>query len=53
MISEFKDYGAYLTPGFGSAMFINRAPHANAGKVFLNWLLTKKAKPLLAKEWVT
>ena len=22
-------------------MLINRAPHPNAGKVFLNWLLTK------------
>ena len=41
VIPHFKDYGAYLSPGFGTAMFINRAPHANAGKVFLNWLLTK------------
>ena len=41
VVSEFKDYGAYLSPGFGTAMFINRAPHPNAGKVFLNWLLTK------------
>jgi Bacterial extracellular solute-binding protein len=41
VVSEFKDYGAYLSPGFGTAMFINRAPHPNAAKVFLNWLLTK------------
>lgn len=41
VLPEFKDYGAYVTPGFGSAMLINRAPHANASKVFLNWLLTK------------
>lgn len=41
VIAEFKDQGAYTTPGFGSAMYINRAPHPNAGKVFLNWLLSK------------
>jgi iron(III) transport system substrate-binding protein len=44
VVSEFKDYGAYLSPGFGTAMFINRAPHPNAGKVFLNWLLTKEGQ---------
>jgi iron(III) transport system substrate-binding protein len=41
VLPEFKDYGAYVTPGFGSAMLINRAAHPNASKVFLNWLLTK------------
>jgi ABC-type Fe3+ transport system substrate-binding protein len=41
VMPEFKDQGAYVTPGFGSAMLINRAPNANASKVFLNWLLTK------------
>jgi len=41
VIPEFKDYGAYLTPGFGSAMLIDRAPHPGASKVFLNWLLGK------------
>lgn len=41
VVPAFKDYGAYLTPGFGSAMLINRAAHPNASKVFLNWLLRK------------
>jgi iron(III) transport system substrate-binding protein len=49
VIAEFKDYGAYLTPGFGSVMFINRAPHPNAGKVFLNWLLTKDGQTQFSK----
>jgi iron(III) transport system substrate-binding protein len=40
----FKDLGSYITPGFGSAMYINRAPHPNAGKVFLNWLLGKEGQ---------
>ncbi len=44
VIPEFKDQGGYVTPGFGSAMYINRAPHPNAGKVFLNWLLSKEGQ---------
>ncbi len=40
----FKDLGSYITPGFGSAMYINKAPHPNAGKVFLNWLLSKEGQ---------
>jgi ABC-type Fe3+ transport system substrate-binding protein len=49
VIPDFKDYGAYLTPGFGSAMFANRSPHPNAGKVFLNWLLTKEGQTVFSK----
>ena len=49
VVPHFKDYGAYLTPGFGSAMFVNRAPHPNAGKVFLNWLLTKEGQTVFSK----
>ena len=41
VVSEFKEYGSYLSAGFGGAMLVNRAPHPNAAKVFLNWLLTK------------
>jgi iron(III) transport system substrate-binding protein len=49
VVPYFKDYGAYLTPGFGSVMFINRAPHPNAGKVFLNWLLGKEGQIAFSK----
>jgi iron(III) transport system substrate-binding protein len=49
VVPYFKDYGAYLTPGFGSTMFVNRAPHPNAGKVFLNWLLTKEGQTAFSK----
>jgi ABC-type Fe3+ transport system substrate-binding protein len=45
----FKDYGAYLTPGFGSLMVMNKSPHPNAGKVFLNWLLTKEGQTAFSK----
>jgi len=30
-----------LTAGFGSVVLIQRAPHRNAVKVYLNWLLSK------------
>lgn len=49
VVSDFKDYGAYLSPGFGTVMFMNRAPHPNAGKVFLNWLLTKEGQTIFSK----
>ena len=49
VVSEFKDFGTYLTPGFGSAMFMNQAPHPNAGKVFLNWLLSKEGQTAFSR----
>jgi len=49
VVPHFKDYGAYVTPGFGSAMFVNRAPHPSAGKVFLNWLLGKEGQLAFSK----
>jgi iron(III) transport system substrate-binding protein len=33
--------GSRLATGFGQAMLVNRAPHPNASKVFLNWLLSR------------
>ncbi|HLQ34735.1 MAG TPA: extracellular solute-binding protein [Chloroflexota bacterium] len=33
--------GSRLSPGFGSVMLINRAPHPNAAKAYLNWLLSR------------
>ncbi|HZS01829.1 MAG TPA: extracellular solute-binding protein [Chloroflexota bacterium] len=41
VLPGFKDYGTYVTPGFGSVGLIKDAPHPNAAKVFLNWLLSK------------
>ncbi|HVO94980.1 MAG TPA: extracellular solute-binding protein [Terriglobales bacterium] len=48
VIPAFKDYGSYLTPGFGSVMVMNKSPHPNAGKVFLNWLLTKEGQTVFS-----
>ena len=49
VIPFFKDYGSYLTPGFGSVMVMNKSPHPNAGKVFLNWLLSKEGQTVFSK----
>ncbi|MGH7769023.1 MAG: ABC transporter substrate-binding protein [Candidatus Binatia bacterium] len=40
---QFKE-SSYLTAGFGSVALINRAPHPNAAKVYVNWLLTRDAQ---------
>jgi ABC-type Fe3+ transport system substrate-binding protein len=41
VLPGFKDYGTYVTPGFGSVGLVKDAPHPNAAKVYLNWLLSK------------
>lgn len=33
--------GVQLTSGFGNVVLINRAPHPNAAKVYINWLLSQ------------
>lgn len=49
IMAEFKDYGTFTTTSFGSAMLINKAPHPNAAKVFLNWLLGKEGQTAWSK----
>lgn len=43
---QFKE-GSNLNAGFGTLVLINRAPHPNAAKVYLNWLLSKEGQT----EW--
>jgi len=38
--------GARIASGFSALMFVDRAPHPNAAKVFINWLLDKDAQAL-------
>ena len=38
-----------VTPSWGGVMLMNRAPHSNAAKVFLNWLLGREAQEAWAK----
>ena len=36
--------GAYMSGGFGNLALINKAPHPNAAKVYINWLLSKEGQ---------
>jgi iron(III) transport system substrate-binding protein len=42
--SQQIEEGSYVTAGFGSVVVMNRAPHPNATKVYLDWLLSKDAQ---------
>ena len=44
----FKE-GAGLVTQFGTLGLINRAPHPNAARVFINWLLSRKGQMTLQK----
>lgn len=57
---EFLDAGApialvrfagegYVSHSGGSIVLLKKAPHPNAGKVFLNWLLTKEGQTLWSR----
>jgi len=50
ILPEFKAYGTYITSGYASAVLMNRAPHPNAAKVFLNWLLTREGQTVWSKS---
>lgn len=39
-----------IGPGFGNLMFVNRAPHPNAAKVFINWLLSREGQVAYVKS---
>lgn len=40
---RFKE-GSYLTAANGSVVLLNRAPHPNAAKLYLNWLLSRNGQ---------
>ena len=41
--------GSSFTAGGGSLSFLNRAPHPNAAKVFINWFLSRRGQIALQK----
>ena len=45
----FKEGGG-LVQQFGTVALLNRAPHPNAGKVFINWLLSRNGQIALQKR---
>jgi iron(III) transport system substrate-binding protein len=42
--SELFKEGSNLNAGFGTVVLVNQAPHPNAAKVYLNWLLSKEGQ---------
>ncbi len=47
--------GSYASASYGGSALINRAPHPNAAKVYINWVLGKEGQTLLAEAagWVS
>jgi iron(III) transport system substrate-binding protein len=41
--------GSHVSPGSGAVALINRAPHPNAARLYLNWLLSPAAQAELAR----
>jgi ABC-type Fe3+ transport system substrate-binding protein len=48
----FKEGGG-LVQQFGTLSLVNRAPHPNAAKVFINWLLSRRGQIALQKRTST
>lgn len=42
--------GSYIEPGAGTFNLINKAPHPNAARVFVNWLLTKEGQTIYSQS---
>lgn len=49
MIQYHTKEGSYIAAGFGSVMAVDKAPHPNATKVYLNWLLSKEGQTVFSK----
>lgn len=47
-VVELKE-GTYVTSAFGSVISVDKAPHPNAGKIFLNWLLGREGQNIWSK----
>ena len=45
---QFKE-GVSLSSAFGQLALVNRAPHPNAAKVFINWLLSRDGQAVFQK----
>lgn len=52
-VDQFDSYhfkeGVNLSSAFGSLALLNRAPHPNAAKVFINWLLSRDGQTVFQK----
>ena len=44
VLAQFKDIQSHTGSSTGTVSLINRAPHPNAAKVYINWLLSKRGQ---------
>lgn len=44
VLAQFKDIQSHTGTSTGTVSLINRAPHPNAAKVYINWLLSKRGQ---------
>ena len=49
-VNSVKADGAMLSSSAGSIALINRAPHPNAAKVFVNWFLSREGQMAWQKQ---
>jgi iron(III) transport system substrate-binding protein len=49
-VNSVKADGAMLSSATGSIALINRAPHPNAAKVFINWFLSREGQMAWQKQ---
>ncbi|MDZ4245844.1 MAG: extracellular solute-binding protein, partial [Dehalococcoidia bacterium] len=43
--------GSYLTGGSGNIAIMNRAPHPNAAKIYINWLLSREGQTVFTQAF--
>jgi iron(III) transport system substrate-binding protein len=52
-VEDFEPYdlkeGISLSSAYGQVVLVNRAPHPNAAKVFINWLLSREGQTAFQK----
>lgn len=48
-VAKIMKEGTYSTASFGSVIAMDKAPHPNAARVFINWLLSKEGQ----RVWTT
>lgn len=41
--------GTYVTSGSGSVSFVEKAPHPNAARLFINWLVSREGQTIFAR----
>jgi iron(III) transport system substrate-binding protein len=49
VVSEWNDIGGRISSSFGNVTLLNKAPHPNAARVFINWLLGKDGQTVWSK----